>query len=76
MKLKLSSLLLLLPQILMAHPGHDDDLDGGYSIHHYLTSPYHLSIGAAIIGFAVFLVWFVRRRNRKQQKQQTQTKNA
>ena len=65
MKLKLSSLLLLLPQILMAHPGHDDDLDGGYSIHHYLTSPFHLTLGAALIVITVLIVWFVKRRNRK-----------
>jgi hypothetical protein len=73
MKSYLITLLLLAPQLLSAHPGHDDDLDGGYTIHHYLTSPFHLSIGTALIAIAVLIVWFVRRRNKKGK---TVTENA
>jgi hypothetical protein len=59
------ALLLLAPQFIFAHPGHDDDLNGGYTMHHYLTSPFHLTLGAALIGITMLIVWFVRRRNRK-----------
>lgn len=76
MKGKLIALLLLVPQFLMAHPGHDDDIDGGYSIHHYLTSSYHLTIGATILGFAVLIVWFARRKKKLPQENKTPTENA
>ena len=75
MKNKLIALLLLVPQIILAHPGHDDDLDGGYSLQHYLTSSYHLSIGVMVIVFVVFAIWFVRRK-RQQEKIKTLLKNA
>ncbi|MBS1659243.1 MAG: hypothetical protein K1X63_15390 [Chitinophagales bacterium] len=65
MKRFLTAFLLLTPQFIFAHPGHDDDLNGGYTIHHYLTSPFHLTLGAALIVITVLIVWFVKRRNRK-----------
>jgi len=76
MKSKLIALLLLVPQFLMAHPGHDDDADGGFTIHHYLTSPYHLSIGAGIITVIVLIVWTVKRRKKAGIKTKTFTENA
>jgi len=70
------ALLLLIPEVLLAHPGHDDNNAGGDTLHHYLTSPYHLSIGAAIIAFTVLVMWFVRREKNHQETIKTNLQNA
>jgi hypothetical protein len=47
-------LALILPVLLMAHPGHGDHThdDDGYSIIHYFTQPEHALLTIGLFAFA------------------------
>lgn len=54
-----------LPEVLLAHPGHDGDHgEGGYTITHYLFQPTHAIISIACI---VAVVAYVRYTKKKEQ---------
>lgn len=60
-----AGLLAMLPLLASAHPGHDGhDHNGGYTIIHYFTTPYHLALTLmALVVVAVFI------RNLRKQRQ-------
>jgi hypothetical protein len=64
MKKILSSLLLVVPTILMAHPGHGET--EGFTITHYFTEVQHVLISIALISITAVTVWYIK--NRKKQK--------
>jgi len=49
--------ILLLPELILAHPGHGDHSHDGFSIIHYFTEPEHglVTIGVLVsVGVALF----------------------
>ena len=50
--------------ILMAHPGHSLINPAGAGLGHFLSSFYHLSIGAIFVGLLLFFVVRYRKRLR------------
>ena len=59
-------LMLALPLITLAHPGHDHaDGDQGFTIIHYFTSPVHVITSIAVIAAVIAIVRAIRIRNQK-----------
>lgn len=47
-------IIVSLPELMMAHPGHGDHTHDGWSIIHYFTQPDHAIVSIAIV---VSLAW-------------------
>ena len=45
---------LLLSLTALAHPGHGDHGDSGYTIIHYFTQPVHAIISVAVLAIVIF----------------------
>jgi hypothetical protein len=59
-------LMLTLPLITFAHPGHDHaEGDQGFTIIHYFTSPAHVITSVAVIAAVIGIVRAIRIRNQK-----------
>ena len=59
-------LMLTLPLITLAHPGHDHaEGDQGFTIIHYFTSPVHVITSLAVIAAVIGIVRAIRIRNQK-----------
>jgi hypothetical protein len=59
-------MLLLLPFLSMAHPGHGDYSHGGFSVIHYFSETQHILLFSAIIALIVLsLLIYKYVRNRK-----------
>ena len=59
-------LTLPLPLITLAHPGHDHaEVDQGFTIIHYFTSPVHVITSIAVIAAVIGIVRAIRIRNQK-----------
>ena len=63
MKKILSTVLLAVPTLLMAHPGHGET--EGFTITHYFTEVEHVIISIALISISALVVWYLK--NRKKQ---------
>jgi hypothetical protein len=61
----LSFLVLCMPFISMAHPGHGES--GGFTITHYFTEPVHVIISVSII---IAIVVYIRNLYRNKQQQE------
>jgi hypothetical protein len=61
-------ILIVMPFITKAHPGHGDHGDSGYTIIHYFTQPMHavITLGSIVIVFVV--LHFNRKKNTHTQK--------
>lgn len=42
-------LLLIIPSVVMAHPGHGNHAHGGFSVIHYFTEPEHVLVIIGIL---------------------------
>ncbi|MOA47516.1 hypothetical protein D3C78_1701580 [compost metagenome] len=51
----------------MAHPGHGDHThdDGGYTITHYFTQPFHVITGVLLAGVICLVLLRVYKRNKE-----------
>jgi hypothetical protein len=59
-------LMLVLPLVTLAHPGHDHaEGDQGFTIIHYFTSPVHVITSIAVIAAVIGIVRAIRIRNQK-----------
>ena len=47
---------LLLSFVTIAHPGHGDHGDSGFTITHYFTTPIHMGISFAIFGAVIYFI--------------------
>ena len=61
----ISLLLLCMPFISMAHPGHGET--GGYTITHYFTEPIHLVVSVSLL---IAVVVYIRYLGRNKQPQE------
>ncbi len=57
-------LITILPNALMAHPGHGSHDDSGYTITHYLFEPMHAVVTISCIVFALAVMLYTRKKER------------
>ncbi|MNE39363.1 hypothetical protein D3C80_1333120 [compost metagenome] len=63
----LLTFLLAITSVCMAHPGHGDHThdDGGYTITHYFTQPFHVITGVLLAGVICLVLLRVYKRNKE-----------
>ncbi len=64
MKKLLTAVILMLPAITWAHPGHGET--DGYSITHYFTEPQHVFASVIAMAFAGLVIWMIKSRRKQQ----------